>query len=181
MLKTSKKSALSALSIVGTCLLFSFSATDVEAKKLYKWVDKNGRVSYQDKPPPSSAKILDESELKASVPSTGGSPLNKSPIIVYTATGCTSCDQMVRFLKESDIPHIEKQLQDDREAQQRLITMGKGISVPTFFIGSDVVQTTSEDTLSSALTNAGYIVPKEEATPEDGESLTEASDEDQAG
>ena len=44
---------------VSLCLIF-FNAN---AGKLYKWVDAQGNVSYQDQPPPKGSKILSEKEV----------------------------------------------------------------------------------------------------------------------
>ncbi|MFQ5754789.1 MAG: DUF4124 domain-containing protein [Acidiferrobacterales bacterium] len=35
----------------------------VHAVKLYKWVDKNGHVTYQDKPPPPEADVVKEKTI----------------------------------------------------------------------------------------------------------------------
>lgn len=45
-------------------LSFSFVSTDVSAKKLYKWVDENGQVTYSDQVPPEQIKKEHE-ELNA--------------------------------------------------------------------------------------------------------------------
>jgi hypothetical protein len=49
------------LSIVALMLLAP--TPSVHAVKLYKWVDDNGRVTYQDRPPPSGAAEIEEKEI----------------------------------------------------------------------------------------------------------------------
>lgn len=154
---------------------FLLLAQPAEAKKLYKWVDKNGKISYQDKPPPTNAKILEESELKAS-PAPSSNQDNQEPIIVYVSAGCDPCDEVVRYLNQLKVPHIERALQDDREAQQRLLDEYESLSVPTLFIGDSIMPSPSTDKIKTALRSAGYTF--EESTPK---AETEQDTEEDAG
>ena len=44
------------------CLLTFYQATPMAAT-MYKWVDEDGNVTYQDYPPPTNSRILSESDL----------------------------------------------------------------------------------------------------------------------
>jgi len=78
-----------------TLLIVVFVFTTVSnmpatAGKLYKWVDDEGNISYQDQPPPTDANVLDEREVKSSgssAPRPAGES-NKLPVFVYVVDDC---------------------------------------------------------------------------------------------
>ena len=103
--------------------------------KLYKWIDAEGRVSYQDKPPPKNSKILSEQELVKSnkeSPATGFAA-NKNAIDVYVTQNCTSCDTAISLLESWDVPHNVKNIEDHRDIQNRIIQETDALRVPVFF------------------------------------------------
>ena len=138
-------------------------------EKLYKWVDENGNISYQNFPPPKEANVLDSdvlgdltsdqksvSELRRS---TDPEPANDSsrPVMVYTADNCKPCQSVVLYLTQEQVPFIERDIRDDRRARDRLAKLSKQIMVPTLFIGSQIVQGNSNPQIKAALINAGYL------------------------
>ena len=137
--------------------------------KLYKWVDEQGNVSYQDSPPPKNVKVLDSDVLKdlksnqgkvkelkrsnAADPVLDGS----QPVMVYTADNCKPCQSVVLYLTQKEVPFIERDIRDDRHARDRLAKQSKQISVPSLFIGAEIVQGSSKSQISAALRKAGYL------------------------
>lgn len=142
---------------------------NTHSEKLYKWVDEQGSISYQDSPPPKNAKVLDSDVLKdlnpkqekvqeltrtsISAPISDGS----QPVMVYTADNCKPCQSVVLYLTQKQVPFIERDIRDDRRARGRLAKESKQISVPSLFIGSDIVQGSSKAQISAALKKAGYL------------------------
>jgi len=122
------------------------------ASRLYKWVDENGNISYQDSPPPKDVNVLDSDVLKES--KVGNQPVKEvsraalpepvldgsTPVLVYTADNCKPCQSVVLFLTQKQVPFIERDIRSDRNARSRLSKLSKQISVPTLFIGEQVVQ-----------------------------------------
>jgi glutaredoxin len=66
----------------------------------------------------------------------------------------------VRVLKENKISHIELPLEDDREAQRKILQKVDSIIAPTIFIGDDIVQGGSEEGLREQLRSAGFEIIK---------------------
>lgn len=123
------------------------------AGKLYKWVDDKGNISYQDQPPPKNAKILSEKETDAKEPKEN----NDLPdVVVYTVENCDLCEKLVTMLRKDKIPHIVLPLAEDREAQSRILQLVDSIIAPSIFIGDELVQTNSEQSLKEKLEQAGF-------------------------
>lgn len=137
--------------------------------KLYKWVDDDGKISYQDTPPPNKATVLDSDVLKdlktTSAPvselrrASDTSPLldGSQPVMVYTADNCKPCQSVILFLTQKEVPFIERDIRDDRRARDRLAKLSKQISVPSLFIGDRIVQGNSKPEITAALQEAGYL------------------------
>lgn len=135
------------------------------AGKLYKWVDANGRVSYQDKPPPKNAKILDEKTIDQKKSAYNNvdrakSPLRATPIDIYVTNSCVSCDEIVDKLAELNIPHNEKDIENFRDIQSIIIRQTNGLTVPAVFIDNRLVQNAKLNTLEAILRDHGYLHPK---------------------
>ncbi|MFT7525333.1 MAG: glutaredoxin [Arenicella sp.] len=144
------------------------------AAKMYKSVDAGGNISYQDRPPPQSAKLIEESELKNSSPKPRLTTRkqNITPVTAYTITNCEDCTHLIRFLKKAKIPVVELSL-EDREVQARILRLSGKIAAPTLFIGDTLVTDLSEPGLITILKKAGYTLP-ESIAPKAADSLTTA-------
>ena len=172
------------LTISTLCLGLTL-APQIHAAKLYKWVDENGVVSYQDTPPPKGRKILQESTIKKSSVNSNRTLDNedKDPIKIYRVSDCNLCDVVRQHLKTLEVPLIELPLQDDRKAQDLILERSDSLTVPTIFIGEQMIQGGDLGKLEEALQNNGYELSKPEpetesntdpgATEEDQEAQTE--------
>lgn len=137
--------------------------------KLYKWVDEQGNISYQDSPPPKNVKVLnadvlkdfksDHKKVKELRRANAPDPVfdGSQPVMVYTADNCKPCQSVVLFLTQQQVPFIERDIRDDRHARDRLAKQSKQITVPSLFIGTQIIQSHSEPTISLALRKAGYL------------------------
>ncbi len=146
--------------------------SDNNSGRLYKWVDADGNISYQDSPPPKNVKVLNSDVLKDSKTSdkpikelsraTEPEPLldGSVPIRVYTADNCKPCQSVVLFLTQNQVPFIERDIRTDRKARERLSNMSKQISVPSLFIGERIVQGHAKPMIRRALEEAGYLEPQ---------------------
>ena len=94
--------------ILPICLLsLAVLATAAEAQTLYRWVDKNGKVTYSDQPPPKDIKKVDKPQLKSSTIETSEVPFSAQkasqdfPVTLYTAADCKAdCDLARAFLRK---------------------------------------------------------------------------------
>lgn len=141
------------------------SVPPASAAKFYKWVDKNGRVTYQDRPPPSDAGYrVEEKRLGGAKAQDGGSAgaAEKFPVVLYSAPRCASCDAARGYLKARGVPFTEKNVDGDRKLQDELIKQAGGLSVPTITVGPKVMQGYLESLLEGELDQAGYPKPQYE-------------------
>lgn len=143
--------------------LITMSGSSANAAKLYKWVDSNGTISYQDRPPPKNAKILSEKTVKSSVSDDANKNTSLPKILVYTVDDCEACETMISMFNESKVPHIRLPLKDDRKAQERILQQFSSIIVPTIFIDDEIIQGRTPDQVREMLKSAGFEVVKEDA------------------
>jgi len=151
------------LSVIIMFICTGYSSFDdpAWAAKMYKWVDANGNISYQDKPPPLNGRLIETSELKKSnISPSPNSPNRKlTPLTAYTIANCKGCVQLIAFLEQAKIPVVELSLQN-REVQSRILRVSGKIAAPTLFIGDTLVTDLSELGLITVLKGAGYTLPE---------------------
>lgn len=131
------------------------------AAKLYKWVDQHGNVSYQDQPPPSDKGKVEERYVGERAP-TGADDAAASdaaasaPVVLYSTTKCTPCDNARAYLRGRGVPFAEKNVQTSRELQKELLQKTGQLVLPTITVGAKVMQEYSQAWLESELDQAGY-------------------------
>jgi glutaredoxin len=133
------------------------------AATMYKWVDEEGNVTYQDYPPPADSRILSESELdelNLTTRATNESAAEQSPITLYTTPNCETCDLVRMNLAELRIPFIERKLNSDRAAQQELQDKTGQLVAPSLFFGETRIMAFSREHLRQSAASAGYAVPE---------------------
>ncbi len=153
------------LKIISACILALVisNVNSAFAAKLYKWVDNDGNISYQDSTPPEGSKLIKEEEIKTSNPkSTDQSTqstvvFRQQPVVVYTLPNCPVCDELLQKIRSWDVPAAEESLQD-RAVQARILEISDSLTVPTLFIGDNIISNHSNDSLSAALQKAGYVI-----------------------
>jgi len=136
--------------------LTSMITSNVVAQTLYKWVDADGNISYQDQPPPENAKILDEIDVKKSAVKSSGSAVRTDPIKIYTVADCPPCAKSVSHLIALGVPHVELPLEEDRAAQSLILEKTASLVAPTIMIGENMLQSPTNEALSTAIEKAGY-------------------------
>ncbi len=151
--------------ILPICLLsLAVLATAAEAQTMYRWVDKNGKVTYSDQPPPKDIKKVDKPQLKSSTIETSEVPFSAQkasqdfPVTLYTAADCKAdCDMARAFLRKRGIPFSEKALTTPEEAAAfKKRFSADGLYFPSITVGSLKQQGFEEGTWHGLLDNAGY-------------------------
>ncbi|BAU46716.1 glutaredoxin [Sulfurifustis variabilis] len=162
------------------------AASAAHGQKLYKWVDKEGRVSYHDQPPPTDDYRVEEKQLggraRVAVDNEAmAAAAEKSPVVLYAAPRCGSCDTARTYLQKRGIPFTEKNVEGDRKLQEELIKQAGGLAVPTITVGSKVMRGYLESLLEGELDQAGYPRPEEpeKADAADAAETQEAAKADQ--
>ncbi len=157
--------------LVVSALLFSPISS---AGKLYKWVDADGNVSYQDTPPPDGQKYeatqLSEKKLGRLKTETADTKLddiaNAAPISLYIVSDCDSCDFVRSFLDNRGVPYTAKNVESDEALKDELMNKAKKMQVPATEIGGKVVFGYRKAEIESALQAAGYPSSKPAAEKE---------------
>jgi glutaredoxin len=131
------------------------------AGKAYKWVDEQGKVHYQDNPPPESASQVEERDIRLGqpVPPPAGSPeaaAANAPVTLYVIPGCDNCDLARSYLQERQVPFTEKNVEQDKDAQAELKKRIGTLAVPTIVVGEKVMRGYIRSLLSGELDAAGY-------------------------
>lgn len=149
---------------------FALACTPAGAQKLYKWVDKDGRVSYHDQPPPSeSGYRVEEKAVRFGekvVDDGSAGPAARSPVVLYSAPKCASCDTARAYLQKRRVPFTEKNVEGDRKLQEELIKQAGGLAVPTITVGAKIMRGYLESLLEGELDAAGYPRDAETAKKE---------------
>lgn len=130
-------------------------------QKLYKWVDKDGNVSYHDKPPENADGRIEEKSVRVGgeKAAVDGDVAAKFPVTLYSAPKCSSCDAARIYLKDRGVPFTEKNVDGDRKLQDELIKQTGGLAVPTIVVGTKVMRGYLESLLEGELDQAGYARP----------------------
>jgi glutaredoxin len=140
--------------------LILFCAMNANAQ-LYKWVGPDGKVTYTDTPPPSSAQRVETRPLASGAVNTAGFPYELSqavkahPVTLYTTRNCAPCEEGRKLLSERGIPFTEKTVNsnDDIVQFRKLDNDGE---LPLLVVGRHQQRGFESSAWQTALTSAGY-------------------------
>jgi len=135
------------------------------AGKLYKWVDENGNVTYQDSPPPEGSEY---SERSVEGVAGAGEPeeldpaeqlaaaTERSPILMYSISDCDGCELYRSFFQRHGIPFREKDVEDNIATQTELKARAGRLEVPIVLVGEKVLRGYNRALLENVLETAGF-------------------------
>lgn len=133
-------------------LALALAAPTAQAE-LFRWVDADGAVTYQDQPPPEE--VTGASMVK--LPALGRSRKNqKPPVTLYRTADCAPCDYAARFLKRRNVDVNEIDVSSDLDKQKELKEKAGSLSVPTIVLAGKVIKGFTPSWLTSELDAAGY-------------------------
>lgn len=141
----------------------ALAASSVVGQQLYRWVDKNGKVTYsQDPPPAGAAAKVERKQLKSSVVETGGLPYELQqttrnfPVTLYTGPDCGDpCKSSRALLTKRGIPFKEVSVADANGIAELKKVSGKE-QLPVLIVGRTVATGFTEDQWNSTLDSVGY-------------------------
>jgi glutaredoxin len=131
----------------------------VHAQTLYKWIDKDGKVSYQPYLPPEGSGYRVEEKNLSKIKDLGASTpdaADKAPVVLYVVPKCASCDLARAYLQKRKVPFAEKNAENDTKVQEELKKKAGALSVPTVIVGEKVMKGYLESLLEGELDQAGY-------------------------
>lgn len=136
-------------------LLLTAGATD--ASKLYRWVDENGRVTFQDRPPPTGIVSFDEKALTTPQAAATPEQANPATVVVYRIDDCEPCDAMEQYLTEKGLRIERRDPDKDAEVAKEMVESFGKAEVPVAVVGTDVVRGHNVPWLEATLIKAGYV------------------------
>jgi len=155
MLKMSESRAVGITLLLAAGLLIA----PASAQKLYKWVDEQGNVTYEHRPPPDNAKVLEE----YSTPPEEGQETASAPVTLYSVPQCDACDLVRLLLQKNSVPFAEKNPSQDKAAADELKEKSGQLSVPSLTIGDKLLMGYNSLAIRDELKSAGYSVQDETA------------------
>jgi len=141
--------------------LLACVTTTAEAQ-LYKWVDKDGKVTYSDVPPPKDAKDVKQKGYGDNVTPSDELPysvkeaMKRNPVTLYANACGEPCDKARALLGARGIPFADRDPETDQSAKDALKEAAGGLSVPTLTIGGRVIKGFADAEWHDALTSSGY-------------------------
>lgn len=142
-------------SIWGISLAFGVVA---HAATLYKYVSPEGVVTYQNTPPPRSARHVQIEHLgDAASPRTFRQALAKlAPVTLYWAPNCKPCTQARRYLVARKVPFQSVNVAQNAATLKMMMKTTGSNTVPTIMVGKHVLDGYWRPILAKQLTAAGY-------------------------
>ena len=153
----------------GLSLLLLFTAASVSAEKLYKHIDKDGRVTYRDQPPAGGGAV----EERVIRNRAQGEQTVLPEVVVYVSQGCDPCDLARLYLKHRGVAFTEKDASNDPAIQTELKKLAGMLSVPTITVGKTVLKGFDKSQVDSALDASGFPKAgenKDSAKPDDDQN-----------
>ena len=136
--------------------------SNAHADSLYRWVDKEGKVHYGDRPAEDA--IMPEQKKFGAPPDAGDDDLSYNvrkakqdfPVTLYTTADCgEQCVLASSFLNKRGIPFIEKKLSTKAEFDAFKKQTG-GTGVPALTVGKSLLSGFEAGQWNSELDLAGY-------------------------
>jgi glutaredoxin len=88
-----------------------------------------------------------------SATTTSAATEGNARLVVYTTGSCGACRFAKKWMDEHSVEYEERRVDTDPTAHSELVSLGKGMTVPTFVVGGDEVLT-GFDTQGARLTKA---------------------------
>lgn len=129
--------------------------------QLYKWVGPDGKVTYSDVAPPSSAKQIETKAVNSGAVATAGLPfelaeaVKNNPVTLYSGTQCAPCDEGRKLLNARGIPFTEKTVTSIEDIA-RLRQAGGDAQLPLLLVGRNKQKGFETGSWTTALSAAGY-------------------------
>ena len=148
------------LSLIAIILLACATAS-VNAQ-LYKWVDKDGKVTYSDLPAPKDSKDVKQKSYGDNVTPSDELPysvkeaVKRNPVTLFASACGDTCDKARALLGARGIPYTDRNPETDQSAMDALKAAAGVAAIPTVTIGARVLKGFADSEWHDALTSSGY-------------------------
>lgn len=126
----------------------------VSAAKLYQWVDGKGRITYQDRPPPSGVDNYEVRDMQV-VESDAAEGSQSVPVVMYTVQNCPSCEEVRAYLQRHNVRVTFKDPEQEQSVATEMQERFGRVEVPIVLIGEKELIGVNVPWLSSELKSAG--------------------------
>jgi len=129
--------------------------------QVYRYIDKDGRVVYSDKPPPADARDAQAKRIGRNTIETStlsyASVLaeERFPVTLYTFGCGLVCDNAGALLNKRGVPHTVVDV-GQNDGAERLKRLTGGLDAPALQVGDQYTTGYNENRWQSMLTDAGY-------------------------
>lgn len=158
--------------LTATLLLIAIHFTTVTAiADMYKWVDKNGVMHFSDTPPKSEQNVetLETSNYKEPPPKQASTDAEVVPapapeekvkkesvssgnkVEIFTTSWCRYCKDAIAFLRTNRIDYQQYDIEKDRQAAERMRSLGGRGGVPFAVINGNKMYGFSAESYKRAL------------------------------
>jgi len=143
-------------------VLIGLTAFGLSAGAQYKWTGPDGKVVYSDSPPPpgvAAATIAGPPLAKSDSQSNlaGLAPIAaKYPVVLYTTSDCSPCQQARSYLNARGIPFAEKTVKTAADADAFRAAGFSEVRFPTLSVGRERNTGFESSQWDSLLDAAGY-------------------------
>lgn len=132
-------------------------APTLYAVTVYECEDAQGNRTFQDICPPGTTPVQEKQFYTGSKKAKELEAVRSQyPVTLYSTPTCDACDLVRSYLQNRGVPFTEKDVSNNAELQQELLSKSGGLTVPTTFIGDSFVAGYNKANLKSELDNAGY-------------------------
>ncbi len=160
-----------AIGLLATLAATAWLTDDANAQQIFRSVGPDGRVTFSDKPPmeaqgkgPATQVVRLNSQGASTIqlPFELRQPVERYPVVLYTAQGCGPCEGARAMLSGRGILFTEKTVSSNEDIQA-LLRMSGSSSVPFLTIGGQQLKGFAEVEWTQFLDAAGY--PKTSQLP----------------
>ena len=129
-----------------------------QAATLYRWVNPEGVVTYQNTPPPPSAQGVKVLHLgaRSSPEAIRNAVSAMQPVVLYEAPHCVPCQQVSVYLVHRKVPFKSINIASSQAVLRAMKKKTGSSSVPTIMVGKHVLTGYVRSVLADELTAAGY-------------------------
>jgi glutaredoxin len=138
------------------------TGASAQNQQVYRYVDKDGRIVYSDRGPPSDAKDVQAKRMRGNVIEDSTTPIaaqqaqERFPVTLYSFTCGEVCGQAEALLNRRGVPYSTVNVETPEGAEQ-LNKMTGELRAPVLQVGDRTfVKGYSEKQWNSALDDAGY-------------------------
>lgn len=149
-------------------LLLAATAQWAQAQNAWRWVDQDGKVHYGDRPPPRTAREVQEMKYAApsadrQLPRVLRQAAENHPVTLFVTADCeAACREGRDYLNKRGIPFAETPVASNEEIAALRERLGGGdVVVPVLQVGEKNRKGFLESAWATLLDAAGY--PKEKA------------------